>query len=84
MTLISAIGLTAGTLTTIAQLPQAIRIYKLKETRDLSLSTYIITDIGVLLWLIYGITINDAPLYLANLITFLITFSITLLKLKYG
>lgn len=84
MNKISIIGLIAGTLTTFAQAPQAYKIWKLKETRDISLATYIAIDIGTILWFIYGISINDAPLYIFNFIGFCICFVITILKLKYG
>jgi len=84
MNLVPFLGLAAATLTTTAQLPQLIKILRLKETRDISLIAYLILNAGIILWLIYGIIINDPPLYLANSITVVITLSILYTKIKYG
>ncbi len=71
MTCITLIGLLAAACTTIAFIPQAYKVYKTKHTHDLSLPMYTIFAIGVLLWLIYGIMINNLPIILANGITFI-------------
>ena len=62
------IGLLAATLTTIAFVPQAWRIIKLRKTDDLSLTMYVLMFSGQLCWLAYGIWMQDAPLILANVI----------------
>ena len=62
------IGLLAATLTTIAFVPQAWRIIKLRKTDDLSLNMYVLMFSGQLCWLAYGILMQDAPLILANVI----------------
>ena len=49
------IGLLAATLTTIAFVPQAWRIIKLRKTDDLSLTMYVLMFSGQLCWLAYGI-----------------------------
>jgi len=77
------IGLLAATCTTIAFLPQAIRVIRTKQTRDLSLGMYSIFSTGILLWLIYGVIIKDIPIMAANLITFMLSFTILVLKIKY-
>ncbi|MBL8485128.1 MAG: hypothetical protein JNJ60_23235, partial [Rhodocyclaceae bacterium] len=52
--LTEALGLVAGTLTTIAFFPQARRILATRSTRDISLGMYALFTLGVLLWLVYG------------------------------
>lgn len=79
----TVIGLLAAALTTFAFLPQAIQIIRTKHTKDISLVMYIIINIGVLLWLIYGILIHALPVILANSVTILFTSTILLLKIKY-
>ncbi len=54
MNLITIIGLAAGICTTIAFLPQAVKTWKSKSAKDLSLGMYSILCTGILLWLIYG------------------------------
>ena len=83
MELTSVIGLCAGALTTIAFLPQVLKAWKTKSTKDLSLTTFVIFWLGVSLWLVYGILIDDLPIILANSITFLMAMSIVAIKLKY-
>ncbi|MEE9542254.1 MAG: SemiSWEET transporter [Thermodesulfobacteriota bacterium] len=84
MELITVIGLVAAVLTTVSFLPQAIRIIKLRETRDISLWTYILLEGGIVLWLIYGIMLGKMPIILANAITLFFTSVILFLKLKFG
>jgi len=81
---ITIIGLLAGTLTTIAFLPQLIKTLKLKETKDLSLWMYIILCTGVFLWLVYGLLIKDLPIIAANGISLILGSIILFYKLKYG
>lgn len=77
------IGLIAGFCTTFAFLPQAIKTIKTKQTSDISLIMYIIINIGVTLWLIYGILRSDLPVILANGIVLIFTLTIMGLKIKY-
>ncbi|MGD1044503.1 MAG: SemiSWEET transporter [Bacteroidota bacterium] len=83
MDTITIIGLVAATCTTISFLPQAMRIIKTKHTKDLSLAMYSIFTTGIFLWLVYGILIKDLPLITSNAITFLLTSTILILKIKY-
>ena len=56
------IGFFAAFCTTIAFLPQAIKVYKSRSTKDISLYMFLIFTLGVLSWLIYGVIINDLPI----------------------
>lgn len=82
--LIQIIGYAAAALTTLCQVPQALRIIKTHHTKDISLATYTALGAGVFLWVIYGIYVNDMVIILANVVTFLIVFYIWILKLRYG
>jgi MtN3 and saliva related transmembrane protein len=81
---ISLIGLIAGTCTTISFLPQVIKTIRMKETKDISLSMYIVLATGILLWTIYGILRADVPVILANAISFVLAVTILIFKLRYG
>ena len=78
------IGLIADSLTTFAFLPQSIRAIKTKHTKDLSLITLIMLEIGVIVWIIYGALISDIPLLSANIISFVFMTITLYLKVKYG
>tara|TARA_B100001063_G_C16332176_1_gene342671 strand:+ start:234 stop:494 length:261 start_codon:yes stop_codon:yes gene_type:complete len=81
--IMSYIGFFAAFCTTIAFLPQAIKVYKSKSTKDISLYMFLIFTIGVLSWLIYGLIINDLPVILANAVTLILSFFILIYKIRY-
>ena len=60
------IGLVAGALTSVAVIPQVVRTWRTRHARDISIWQPVLLDLGMLLWLIYGILIRDLPLILAN------------------
>lgn len=80
---ITILGLVAGLLSTLAGLPQLIKIWRTKKTHDISLGMYIILSAGVFLWLIYGIIIKDIPIVVANFVGLVLVLSLLALKLKY-
>lgn len=78
------IGLVAASLTTFAFLPQSIRAIRSRHTKDLSLPMLLMLETGVVIWIIYGFSINDLPLILANIISFIFVSITLIVKLKYG
>lgn len=78
---IDYLGLFAGMLTTISFLPQVIKTWKTKSARDLSLEMFVIFCTGVMLWLIYGISVGNVPIIVSNLLTALLAGSILYFKL---
>ncbi|MFA6321447.1 MAG: SemiSWEET transporter [Candidatus Omnitrophota bacterium] len=78
------LGMAAGTLTTIAFIPQVVRIYKMKDAKELSLATFSLFSLGVFLWLVYGIIIMEWPIILANGITLILICMIIAMKIKYS
>jgi len=83
MEVFELIGFTAATLTTLAFVPQALKSYKEKSTKDISLVMYVVMFTGVILWLLYGIHLNSMPIIIANAITALFNLSIIILKMKH-
>lgn len=83
MNWVSLLGYLAAGCTTIAYLPQALKIIKTKQTKDLSLLMYFVVTTGLFLWFMYGVFIHDWPMILANGITMLLTFTILILKIRY-
>ena len=83
MTSDNIIGLMAATLTTIAYIPQAIKIIKTRHTKDLSLLMYIVLTTGIILWLVYGVMLSSLPIILANIVTVILTSIILVLKIRY-
>jgi len=65
-TTILAVGFAAGTLTTLAFVPQVAKVYRSRSTRDISLATFAALMLGTALWLLYGILLGEIPLIAAN------------------
>jgi MtN3 and saliva related transmembrane protein len=83
MNWITIMGFVAASLTTCAFLPQVIKTWRMKETRDISLGMYLIFTIGVSLWLGYGILIGDYPIAIANGATLILALIILIAKIRY-
>ena len=83
MDIVVIIGYIAGSLTTISFVPQVIRTWKLKETKDFSLVMLLLFAAGMLLWTVYGIWINSIPIIVANIVTFGLVLILLWMKVKY-
>jgi MtN3 and saliva related transmembrane protein len=81
--LIDTVGYIAATLTTIAFVPQAIKVWREDNTGAISLSMYSLFVVGIALWLVYGILINSMPIILANFISVLLAISILYKKISH-
>jgi len=84
MDTVEIIGYAAALLTTISFLPQAIHTWKTQSVEDISLGMYGTFTLGVILWLIYGIIINNIPIILANTVTGSLSVVILILKIRHG
>lgn len=80
----TALGLCAAFCTTIAYLPQALRTWRTRSTKDISLGMFALMVLGVALWLVYGLIKADLPLVASNGATLLLAGSILVLKLRHG
>ncbi len=82
--LISGLGFLAGTLTTLAYLPQVIKSCRTKSADDISLGMFLLLVTGLAVWAFYGILINSTPLVLFNSVTLGEAGIILYVKIKYG
>jgi len=78
------LGIAAGTLTTVSFLPQVIKTFSTKHTKDISLLMYVLFSVGLVLWTIYGLQLGSWPVIIANSVTLVLSFTIIYLKLKHG
>jgi MtN3 and saliva related transmembrane protein len=83
MTTATIIGLLAGMLTTASFVPQIIKIAQTRQTRDLSLSAYVVLSLGVLLWVVYGVLINQVAIIVPNTLVFFMGIYIVIMKLRH-
>jgi len=55
-----------GTLSGIANFPQAYKIFKRKSAKDISIITFTVFIISSIIWVLYGIEIGNFPIIMAN------------------
>ncbi|MBR3501790.1 MAG: SemiSWEET transporter [Alphaproteobacteria bacterium] len=71
------IGYVAGICTAICFLPQSIQTLKTRNVQGLSLLSYIIYNIGILSWILYGAYLKSIQMIIFNGIS--LVFSSTIL-----
>ena len=81
---IDAIGALAAVLTTLCWVPQVVKIVRDRQTGAISLLATTLSVLGVLLWLVYGWALADAPLIGSSAATLAITAAILALKIRHG
>ena len=81
--LIPLIGFAAAALTTLAFLPQVLKVWRTQNVEGISMTTYGMLCLGIALWLAYGLLIGDGPIIAANLVTLTLVASVLLLAIRY-
>ena len=81
---VTALGLIAGTLTTLSFAPQVVRAWRTRSTADLSFAMLVIFLAGILLWLAYGVVKEDLAIIAANAVTAVLIGLILSIKAKHG
>lgn len=77
------IMLLVSTLLELNPILQTVKIIRLKESRDVSLWTYVmILTIGTM-WLVYGVQIESLPLIVGNAIKLFASLTVILAYLRY-
>ncbi len=79
---IETLGYIAAFLTTAAFFPQTIKTIKSRDTASISLAMYVMFTTGIALWLGYAFLIESMPMIIANIITFVLSATILMLKLS--
>ena len=81
--IVTILGLVAGTLTTISFLPQLLKAWKSRSTHDISIGMFSLLAAGIVLWIVYGVVTADVPVIVANSVTLVFVGLILALKLRY-
>ncbi len=75
------VGSVAGTLTTVAFVPQVVKTWRSRSTRDISLAMWLAFSAGVALWIVYALIAGAWPIFVANAVTLLLSATVLALKL---
>lgn len=75
------LGYSAGVVTTLTFLPQVIKTWRERSAKDVSLWMFIIAAINEIMWVAYGILINNLVIILTNALV--LTMSVTMIFFKF-
>lgn len=77
-----ALGLAAAALTSLSYIPQVKKAFRRGATKDLSVKTFSILFVGLLLWVLYGILEADVVIIVANAVGALLVGFVFLYKVR--
>jgi MtN3 and saliva related transmembrane protein len=80
--LVNLMGFSAAILTTIAFVPQVIKVLRTRSTRDVSSGMYALFTTGVALWFCYGVMIGSWPVIVANAVTLVLAGLVLVMKIR--
>ena len=64
--MVSGLGYAAGVITVASFLPQVVRAWRTRRTRDLSLGSLALLILAGALWIVYGAISRDWPVVATN------------------
>lgn len=77
------LGYFAGVLTVGSFLPQVIRVWQTRQTRDLSLTMFALLSTASSLWIVYGVMTRSWPVVLTNAGMVALNTAIAVAKVRY-
>lgn len=83
MDYVEIIGYIAGALIVGCLIPQLVYLIKNKQSRDLSITMFVVMLIAEILWITYGVLINDLRIVLTNVLSSVITIIMIILCIVY-
>jgi len=78
---VTVVSTFAATLSMVSFIPQAWSIIRSRNTDGISLKTYVITVIGFVTWLFYGVLVGQWPIIVQNIICLILSAFILTMKL---
>ncbi len=78
------LGTVASVLVTVGWIPQLIRGYKTKHLADVSYYLMILISSGSVLWIFYGIEIEDKIIIGVNISILIFNLTLLCMKIKYS
>ena len=76
------VGMVAGCCSTLAFVPQVLKIRREGDTRAISTRMYVLRDAGFVLWLAYSLALGSVPLIVFNVASLLLGGTVLALKLR--
>jgi MtN3 and saliva related transmembrane protein len=82
MDMIDTLGMMAGIISSIALLPQAMKVKRTQSTSAISASMYMLYCLGLVLWGVYAWMIRSLPLLITEIISGIMAGYILFMKFK--
>lgn len=80
---VNILGIVAGFLTSVAMIPQLIKVIKEKNVEDLSWVMILVLICGLSLWVWYGIIQKELPIILSNAFAVLVNVTLFICYLLF-
>lgn len=80
---VNILGIVAGFLTSIAMIPQLIKVIKEKNVEDLSWVMILVLICGLSLWVWYGFIQDELPIILSNAFAVLVNLTLLICYLLF-
>jgi len=77
------LGSVAGVITVVSFVPQVVRAWRTKRTRDLSLGTFALLITAGSLWMVYGALSADWPVTATNAGMVILNLALATAKVRY-
>ncbi|MFL5563138.1 MAG: SemiSWEET family sugar transporter [Gemmatimonadaceae bacterium] len=77
------LGYVAGTITVFSFLPQVVRAWRTRQTRDLSMGMFALLVTSGTLWICYGALTRDWPVVATNVGMVSLCAALVVAKLRY-
>jgi MtN3 and saliva related transmembrane protein len=81
---VDILGYAAGAVTAFTFLPQVIKTWQSRSAKDVALNMFIIAFVNEIMWLVYGIKLNNWVIISTNAVMLVMSGIMIMLKLKYN
>jgi len=78
------LGLGGGFLVAVGYVPQIVRVWRLRDAREISLPFNVLSLSGTALWLAYGLALGLLSVILWNSVNCVLLSLLLVVKLKFG
>lgn len=80
---VEILGYAAGAITCLTFLPQVIKTWKSKSAKDVALNMFIIAAVNEVMWIVYGVLLNNWVIILTNAVVLVMSLTMIWLKFRY-
>ena len=78
------VGLAAGFFVALGYIPQIVRVWRLRDAQEISLSFNLLSIAGTILWLAYGVVLGLVSVIFWNASNLILLILLLTVKLRYG